>query len=60
MTMIVDDSYPSSWRPSWAPPFDEQPEPEPELEPLAMELHAAAMSDDEWQAFVKRARGGPR
>ena len=23
-----------------------------------MELHAAAMSDDEWAAFVKRARGG--
>ena len=51
-----DDSYPASWRPREAPPFDE-PEPEPKLEPLAMELHAAAMSDDEWAAFVKRARG---
>jgi hypothetical protein len=48
--------YPDSWRPREAPPFDE-PEPEPKLKPLEMELHAAAMPDEEWQAFVKRARG---
>jgi hypothetical protein len=51
-----DSSYPSSWRPAWAPPFDE-PEPEPKLELLEMELHCAAMTSDEWAAFVKRARG---
>jgi hypothetical protein len=49
--------YPDSWRPKGAPPFDE-PDPLPALEPLAMELHAAAMSDEEWEAFVKRTRGG--
>ena len=41
-----DDSYPASWRPKGAPPFE--PAPEPEAKPLEMELHAAAMSDDEW------------
>jgi hypothetical protein len=54
---MTDDSYPSSWRPAGAPPFNE-PEPEPAVEPLAMEVAAAAMTDDEWQAFVQRARGG--
>jgi hypothetical protein len=56
--MTVDDRYPEAWRPSGAPPFDEPAEPEPQLKPLEMELHAAAMSDEEWAAFVKRARGG--
>jgi hypothetical protein len=55
--MTVDDRYPDAWKPSWAPAFDE-PEPEPQLKPLEMELHAAAMSDEQWEAFVKRARGG--
>ena len=48
--------YPDSWRPAGAPPFDE-PESDPQPEPLAMELHVAAMTEDEFQAFVKRARG---
>ena len=54
---IEPTEYPAAWRPRGAPPF-EPVEPEPALQPLAMELHAAAMSDEEWQAFVKRARGG--
>jgi hypothetical protein len=50
----LDSSYPEAWRPAWAP---KQPEPDkPEAEPLAMELAAAAMTDDEWAKFVKRAR----
>jgi hypothetical protein len=49
--------YPDSWRPRGAPPQEPEPE-QPKLEPLAMELHAAAMTDDEWAAFVKRARPG--
>jgi len=49
--------YPSAWRPAGAPPFPE-PEPVPQLKPLEMELVAAAMSDEEWATFVKRARGG--
>jgi hypothetical protein len=57
VTQPVDDSYPSQWRPAGCPPFDE-PAPKPEVEPLAMELHAAAMTDEEWSAFVKRARPG--
>jgi len=46
--------YPDSWRPRGAPEFE--PEPEPDVRPLEMELRAAAMTEDEWQAFVKRAR----
>ena len=53
----TDDRYPDSWRPRGAPVFEPETEPEPQLQPLAMELHAAAMSDAEWAAFVKRARG---
>jgi hypothetical protein len=45
--------YPASWRPPGAPPFPE-PEAKPEIEPLAAELHAAAMDDEQWAAFVKR------
>ena len=55
--MTVDDRYPEAWRPRGAPAFEE-PEPDPQLKPLEMELHAAAMTDDQWSAFVKRARGG--
>lgn len=44
-------------QPRDAPPFEE-PEPETKLEPLAMELHAAAMTDEQWSAFVNRARPG--
>jgi hypothetical protein len=56
--MTVDDRYPEAWRPKGAPPFDEpEPEPEPKLKPLEMELTAAAMSDEEWAAFVRRTRG---
>jgi hypothetical protein len=51
---IEPTEYPAAWRPRGAPPF-EPVEPDPQPEPLAMELHAAAMSDEEWQAFVKRA-----
>jgi hypothetical protein len=58
MAQPIDDSYPARWRPRGAPPFEEPAEPEPQVEPLAMELHAASLSEDEWQAFVKRARGG--
>jgi hypothetical protein len=49
--------YPASWHPKGAPPFPER-EPDPELPPLAVELHVAAMSDTEFDAFVKRTRGG--
>jgi hypothetical protein len=49
--------YPASWRPKGAPPFPER-EPEPELPPLAVELHVAAMSDEEFAAFTRRTRGG--
>jgi hypothetical protein len=52
-TQPVDDRYPESWRPAWAPAFSE-PEPESKPEPLAMELHAAAMTDSEWAEFTKR------
>jgi hypothetical protein len=58
MTNSVDDRYPEAWRPREAPPFDEPAEPEPQLKPLEMELVAAAMTDAQWSAFVKRARGG--
>jgi len=58
MTNPVDDRYPEAWRPKGAPPLEPQPEPEPQLKPLEMELAAASMSDEQWQAFVKRARGG--
>jgi hypothetical protein len=57
MTEQPPTRYPDAWHPVWAPPLDEEPEPGPQTQPLAMELHAAAMSDEEWQAFVKRARG---
>jgi hypothetical protein len=49
-------AYPSSWKPKGAPAFDER-EPEPQLEPLGMELAAAAMTDDEFDAFTRRVRG---
>jgi len=39
------------------PPLEPEPEPESVLRPLEMELAAAAMSDEEWSAFVKRSRG---
>jgi len=45
--------YPESWRPRGAPDFEPE-EPESELAPLAMELHAAQMSDSEWAQFTKR------
>jgi hypothetical protein len=54
---IDDSSYPSEWRPAWVPKPEPAPD-KPEAEPLAMELHVAAMTDDEFEAFVKRARGG--
>jgi hypothetical protein len=47
--------YPDSWRPKDAPAFD--PEPEPQVEPLATEIAVAAMSDEEFAAFTRRARG---
>lgn len=56
-TEPVDDRYPEAWRPAWAPEFDE-PEPEPKPEPLAMELHVAAMTDEEFESFIRRARPG--
>ena len=40
------------------PPLEPEPEPESQLRPLEMELHCAAMSDEEWAAFTRRARGG--
>jgi hypothetical protein len=52
----LDDSYPESWRPSGAPPFNE-PESDPAPAPLAMELHVGAMTDEEFESFVRRARG---
>ena len=52
--MTTDDSYPEAWRPAWAPPFESPPEPESKSEPLAMELHAAAMDDEQWAEFTKR------
>jgi hypothetical protein len=57
MTEQLPIRYPDSWRPRGAPDFEPE-EPEPQLAPLAMELHCASMSDEEWAAFVKRARGG--
>ena len=56
-TQPVDDRYPEQWRPRGAPPF-EDPEPETKLEPLAMELHIASLSDEEFSALTKRTRGG--
>ena len=53
-----DDSYPARWHPAWAPPLEEPAEPEPQPEPLAMELHVAAMSDEEFESFIRRARPG--
>jgi hypothetical protein len=46
----VDDSYPASWRPSWVRERDERR--------TEMELAAGAMSEAQWQEFVKRARRG--
>ena len=57
MTTPEPVEYPEAWRPRGAPPFPKS-EPEPEVEPLAMTLAAAAMSDSEWEAFVRTARGG--
>jgi hypothetical protein len=57
MTEQSPSRYPDSWRPRGAPDFEPEPEPESMLRPLEMELHAAAMSDEQWAAFVKRARG---
>lgn len=57
MTTPPDDRYPDSWRPTGAPAFTEPEPDEFALKPLAMELAAASMSDSEWQAFAKRARG---
>ena len=45
-----DDSYPSQWRPSYIKERDEQR--------TEMELTVSAMSDAEFEAFTKRARGG--
>ena len=57
--MTVDDRYPEAWRPSWAPEFPEpEPEPESNLRALELETAAAAMSEEQWQEFVKRTRGG--
>jgi hypothetical protein len=56
MTEQPPTRYPEAWKPRGAPDFEPE-EPGPELQPLAMELHAAAMSDQEWESFVKRARG---
>ena len=57
MTEQPPTRYPDSWRPRGAPDFEpEEPEPSA-LKPLEMELAAAAMSDQEWQQFVKRSRG---
>ena len=50
--------YPEAWKPRGAPDFEPEPEPESVLRPLEMELHCAAMSDAEWAAFTRRARGG--
>jgi hypothetical protein len=47
--------YPDSWRPRNAPAF---PEEEPKIEPsLQMDLHIAALSDEEFDRMVKRTRG---
>jgi len=50
-------AYPSSWWKPGMPPLEPEPEPESVLRPLEMELHAAAMSEQEWEQFVKRSRG---
>jgi hypothetical protein len=49
--------YPTRWRPKDAPPFPE-PEPAPELEPLAAELWLASLDQNEFDAVIKRTRGG--
>jgi hypothetical protein len=55
MTEPAPTQYPGGWHPKWAPPQDSPPEP---IQPsLQMDLAAAAMTDDEWTAFVRRARG---
>jgi hypothetical protein len=57
MTEQSPTRYPESWKPRGAPDFEpEEPEPSA-LKPLEMELAAAAMSDEEWAVFVRRARG---
>ena len=58
MTTQPDDPYryPEAWRPAWAPEFPE-PEAKPELEPLAMEIAVSAMSDEEFESFIRRTRG---
>jgi hypothetical protein len=58
MTEQPPTRYPEAWRPKNAPAFEPEPEPESVLRPLEMELAAAAMSDEEWAAFVRRSRGG--
>ena len=50
--------YPEAWRPSWAPPFPEPAEPDSKLQPLEVELHIAALSDQEFADLTRRARGG--
>jgi hypothetical protein len=58
MTMNPDPvRYPDSWRPKGAPEIDD-PEPEPQVEPLAMEIAVSAMSDEEFERLVQRARPG--
>ena len=56
MTEQSPTRYPDAWKPRGATDFDPKPGPSA-LKPLEMELAAAAMSDEEWSAFVKRARG---
>jgi len=57
MAEQLPSRYPESWKPRGAPDFEpEEPEPSA-LKPLEMELAAAAMSDQEWEQFVKRSRG---
>jgi hypothetical protein len=55
---ISGDPYPRAWRPSWAPEFEEPKEVEPEIQPLAAEIWLASLSDEEFTAVTKRARGG--
>jgi hypothetical protein len=57
MTEQSPTRYPDAWKPRGAPDFEPE-EPESQLKPLEMELAAAAMSDEEWAAFTRRARGG--
>lgn len=50
-TEPVDDRYPESWKPDYIKERDAR------VDMTAMEMHAAAMSDEEWAAFTRRARG---